>query len=386
MIFPFSVTLVAGQFRPLVGGAERQSERLAAELLKQGHSVEVVTRLLEKDHPRCEIVLGVPVRRLGSAGTGLFRLRKLERAGFALQLWRELRGSSVSRCVLVQHLLYPALVAGLATGGDGWPLVVRVSSTGTTSDFKMWGGLSAAVHRFLRSRVSTLVVLNEQARVEAMERGYSADRIVIIPNGVDVSVEPEPRTHLGAAQVIYVGGLRSEKRVDVLIEAWKKAATKGSLSIVGEGPERSRLEALSAGSRVCFLGRVEDPSSHQRAADVAVLSSDAEGMSNALIEAMAAGCACVATYIGGNVDCLFPGSTEPADGTVSEGPFGWLVRRGDIVALALALKRLDEGPEIRSRLGAAARARALSEYSIAAAAARYSDLFTRLLRERTPPT
>ena len=380
--------IVTGQFRPLVGGAERQAERLAAELLRQGHRAEVVTRRLEVDHPVVEVVAGVPVRRLGFAARGPFRIRKAERATFAFRLWRDLASNPSGRPVLVQQLLYPALVAGLVPKSNRWPLILRVSSTGETSDFRAWGMFSPLVHRFLRTRVSALVALNEAGRAEGLAAGYAASRIVVIPNGVAVGPPPEPRPIDRALRVVYVGGLRREKRVDLLLGAWKQSGVEGELTIIGDGPERGRLEQLASrlGIAVSFAGNRDDPTLFQREADVMALPSDAEGMSNALVEAMAGGCACVATYVGGNVDCLAPGMAEPAPGEVLEGRFGWLVQRGDMAALALGLRRLAADSGLRNRLGQAARERACSEYALPRVAAAYADLARRLLEERRATT
>lgn len=379
---PADLLIVVGQFRPLVGGAERQAERLAAELVRQGHGVEIATRLLEADHAREERRDGVPVRRLGRAAKSRLRIRKIERATFAIGLYRSLRKNPDTRPVLVQHLLYPALVAGLARRKPGWPLILRVSSTGETSDFAAWGALAPFVHRFLRSRISALVALNEACREEAIAAGYSADRIVVIPNGVEVGPDPKPRPTDRPPRVVYVGGLRPEKQVDLLLEAWKRAEAPGELFIVGEGPESARLKTLASALvlPVSFVGNVEDPAVLQRDADILVLSSSAEGMSNALLEGMAAGCACLATHIGGSVDCLAPGSLEPGEGEVLEGPFGWLVRRGDAAALGRGLQRLCADRATRNRLGAAARGRAASEYALPRVAAHYADLLARVAR------
>jgi len=371
--------IVVGQFRPLVGGAERQAEKLAAALMKTGHRVEITTRRLEAGHPREEILDGVPVRRIGFAAGSRFRIRKMERATFAFRLWRELARNSATRPVLVQHLLYPALVAGFARGRGGFPLILRVSSTGATSDFAAWGACSPLVHRFLRTRVHTVVALNEAGRREAVAAGYFADRIVVIPNGVEVGPPPAPRPWGRPTRVLHVGGLRPEKRLDVLLTAWCQAGAPGQLTLVGDGPERGRLEALasSLGIRVTFAGNVEEPGALQRDADILVLSSDAEGMSNALLEGMAAGCACLATHVGGNIDCLAPGSSEPVEGVWHEGPFGWLVRRGDAGAFGQALLKLCGERETRDRLGRAARERACSEYALPRVASLYADLIAR---------
>lgn len=372
--------IVVGQFRPLVGGAERQAERLAAALVRDGHRVEIATRLLEAAHPRLEAPGGVPVRRLGYAARTRFRIRKLERATFAFSLWRQLKRNPATRPVLVQHLLYPALVAAWARGRGRWPLILRVSSTGATSDFEAWGAFSPLVHRYLRSRVAALVALNEEGRREAVAKGYDAGRIVVIPNGVEVGPPPAPRPRGRPTRVVHVGGLRSEKRLDVLLSAWRLAGAPGELTLLGDGPEKGRLEALAArlGLRVTFAGNVEEPRAIQRDADMLVLSSDAEGMSNALLEGMAAGCACVATYVGGNIDCLAPGAPEPASGEWVSGRFGWLVRRGDAEGLGRALLQLCGERETRERLGRAARERACSEYALPRVASLYAELLARV--------
>lgn len=379
---------MCAQFRPLVGGAERQAERLAAELVRQGVGAEIVTRRLEADHAVEEILDGVPVRRLGFAARGPFRIRKMERATFAFRLYQDLAKNPPSRPVLVQHLLYPALIAGLACSKGGWPLILRVSSTGATSDFGAWGPVGPLVHRFLRTRVSAVVALNQASRAEAIDAGYPESRIVVIPNGVEAGPPPVLRAPGRPLHVIYVGGLRSEKRVDVLLEAWKSSGVGGTLTLLGEGPERPSLERLasSLGTPVSFKGVQDDPTSFQREADIMVLPSDAEGMSNALIEAMVAGCACIATHVGGNVDCLAPGTNEPSPGQIVEGPYGWLVRRGDVAALALGLQRLAADSATRIRLGQAARERACSVYSLKLVATTYAELSRRLTEERRLPT
>src|SRR6185312_14067319 len=124
--------------------------------------------------------------------------------------------------------------------------------------------------------------------------------------GADDGLPPRPR-------VVFTGRLHPQKNLDVLIAAWPAvaAATGASLVLVGHGPERERLEAEARarglGGRVHFTGAVADPSELLRAADVFVLPSVAEGMSNSLLEAMSTALPCVASDIGGNQDLLGPG-------------------------------------------------------------------------------
>jgi glycosyltransferase involved in cell wall biosynthesis len=138
---------------------------------------------------------------------------------------------------------------------------------------------------------------------------------------------------------------------------------------------------MAAGA-VEFLGEVEDPSGLLRDADVFVLASSAEGMSNALLEAMAAGCACVATFGGGNVDLLGPEhAAAPPAGTYLRGSAGLIVPAGDVAALGAALRDLAADPTLRRHLGQAAYLRCLQAYAIADVARTYLDLY-RALRVR----
>ena len=373
------LVIVSGGFRPIVGGAERQAERLAESFGRRGVDVEVLTRRTEASHATFEDLGAVRIHRLGAAAAGRLRVRRLERLTFVAQLIRALRRRP-DVPVLVQNLLYPALATVL--GGPSGPKVARVSSTGTTSDFAAWGSLG--VDRIFQRGFDALAVLNEQSRTEAISRGYDPKRVHIIPNGVSVP-SSRPPSFTGAKRTVFVGGLRPEKRLDLLLQAWKLSGEPGDLLVIGEGPERPRLEALARelGIAPRFLGHVDEPMALLEPGDLFVLTSDAEGMSNALLEAMTRSCACLATYVGGNVDCLSPGAPAPPPSGRVEGEYGWLVPCRDLPAIASALSTLMGNPQLRSALGTAARTRVERDYSIDRAAERYLALFHDLAQART---
>ena len=120
-----------------------------------------------------------------------------------------------------------------------------------------------------------------------------------------------------------------------------------SLVVAGEGPERRRLELLSeqlgVNTHVHFLGHVPHPADVLDAIDVFVLPSLVEGLPLALLEAMYAGRACVATAVGGVPE------------VIKSGDNGLLVPPGDEVALVEAIATLVRSVDLRRRLGAAAR-------------------------------
>lgn len=375
------VLMLVAQFWPLVGGAENQARRLAGELQRQGASVEVWTGRWDASWPSEAVLDGVPVRRIGAARPrSLLRVRRWL---FMLALWRALRRDAWRFDVIhVHQVLYPAFVAALAGRLRGVPCLARISSTGSTSDLRMAAHGGVGIQRAVTRRLLTrIVAVNARAEAECLDAGYRRDQVVRIPNGVAVGPEPPARSERERVTILYLGGLRAEKRVEDLLLAWTAAGGPGRLRVAGDGPHRERLQALAAGA-VEFLGEVEDPSALLRGADVFVLASSAEGMSNALLEAMAAGCACIATFVGGNVDLLGPELPAPPPvGTYLRGSAGLLVPAGDVAALGAALRDLSADVALRRALGEAAYRRCLQSYAIGDVARTYLDLY-RALRVR----
>jgi len=372
------VLMLVAQFWPLVGGAETQARRLAAELQRQGASVEVWTGRWDSSWPTEAVLDGVAVRRIGGAWPrSLLRVRRwLFMVSLGRALLREARRFDV---IHVHQVLYPAFLAAVAGWRRGVPCLARISSTGSTSDMRMAARGGVGIQRAVTRRLLTrIVAVNARAQAECLEAGYRREQIVRIPNGVAVGPAPAVRTAHEPVTILYLGGLRVEKRVEDILRAWMAAGRPGRLRVAGDGPHRERLQAMAAGA-VEFLGEVEDPSRLLRDADVFVLASSAEGMSNALLEAMAAGCACIATFVGGNVDLLGPEQVAPPPaGAYLRGSAGLIVAAGDVAALGAALRDLSSDPALRRTLGEAAYRRCRDGHSIEAVARAYLDLYRTL--------
>lgn len=214
--------------------------------------------------------------------------------------------------------------------------------------------------------------------------GIPLDKLVVIPNGVrPVEASPVPRTALGLRDDAFVvcaaGRLSPEKGFDRLIAALATPGLRGrklELVIAGEGPQRGALQRLSAacglGDRVHLLGHREDLPGVLRAADAFVLSSLHEGMSNALMEAMALGLPCVATPVGG------------VEELVIDGESGLVVEASAPAPLAAALARLVDDPALGRRLGAAARDRMARLFTVQANVERFEALYTALATRERP--
>jgi glycosyltransferase involved in cell wall biosynthesis len=177
----------------------------------------------------------------------------------------------------------------------------------------------------------------------------------------------------GAARIGAVANLRPVKGLDLLVgaAAHLKSEYPGAIfEVAGEGDQRAVLERqiLDSGLAGRFLlsGGTADVPGFLSGLHIAVLCSHAEGMSNALLEYMAAGRAVVATRVGAAPDLI------------THERHGLLVPPGDAAALAAAIGRLLREPELAVRLGQAARDRARQRYSRAAMVRRFEDFYERL--------
>jgi len=224
--------------------------------------------------------------------------------------------------------------------------------------------------------------------------GVPAERIEVIRNGIDAAdvpvADPDSNSDIDELRrrvrstfdlpvdttlVTCVGRLAAQKRLDDLvwaIELLGHHAPTAHLLLVGDGPERSRLEQFSeqAGCRrrIRFAGHRDDVAAIWAASDMAWLASDFEGQSNSLMEAMAAGLPVIASDIPANAEL------------VTDGVTGNLVPVGDAAAFARCTAGLIEAPERARVLGRAARQRMLEEFSVRSAVDAHARLYRRLVR------
>jgi glycosyltransferase involved in cell wall biosynthesis len=218
------------------------------------------------------------------------------------------------------------------------------------------------------------------------------ETVSIIPNGIDLtryrpntspSVRSELRRKLGVAEetelVIHVAGLRPVKDQATLLRAWRVVLDGcGSgpfpmLLIAGEGECYPQLQAvaqqLQLGDLVRFLGQCRDVETMLPACDLFVVSSISEGLSFAILEAMACGLAVVATRVGGNSEL------------VEDGQSGLLTPSGDAGALGIALGQLLRQPERRRRMGERGRVLAEQRFDLGRAATAYGRIYRQLAHD-----
>jgi glycosyltransferase involved in cell wall biosynthesis len=143
------------------------------------------------------------------------------------------------------------------------------------------------------------------------------------------------------------------------------------LLIVGDGPEKTPLEdqarALGVEKNVTLTGSQKNVCPYLQAADIFILPSFTEGISNALLEAMSAGLACMATPVGGSNEVL------------AQGRYGKMIPVADIRAWAEAFVELGNDASQRRRLGGLARQRILDTYDFNIVGTQYEALYNELL-------
>lgn len=212
--------------------------------------------------------------------------------------------------------------------------------------------------------------------------GVPPDRVRTIRNGVDVSaipVTPSPLASPPGVRLLAVGAISPEKSFETLVDALALLGNPGAtLTILGEGAGRTTLEAriraVELAGRVRLPGHEADLRPYLAGSDIYVQSSVREGLSNALLAAMAAGLPVVATDVGGTREA------------VAEGETGLLVPPRDPSALAAAIRRLAASPEEARRMGAGGRRRVETEFPAERELGETVNWIEELLRRRSAGT
>jgi sugar transferase (PEP-CTERM/EpsH1 system associated) len=235
------------------------------------------------------------------------------------------------------------------------------------------------VRRFLSRWVKEFTCVSKHMERWLLDEVKIRRPVSQIYNGVDTGVFCPGdegfriRKELGISEKTFVAGVigRLDPIKDHLslfsaFEALRKQRTDARLLVVGDGPARRRLES-AAGEGVVFLGNRLDVPEILRSVDVFVLPSLNEGISNTILEAMAAGVAVVATRVGGNPEL------------VEDGQTGTLVSARDKEAFASALIRYLDDPGLRRLHGEAGRTRVRNHFSISKMVDGYEAVYRRVV-------
>jgi glycosyltransferase involved in cell wall biosynthesis len=232
---------------------------------------------------------------------------------------------------------------------------------------QVWGAMEAA----------DCVVSNSRRNLDLAQRhGLRLPPNFVIYNPVAAPGRARPAEPAACPRIVAAGTLHAGKAYDVLLAALGRLAAEGlsfECLLAGSGPERPALEALAArlglSQRVQFLGDIDDVPALFSTAHILAHPSKSEGLSNTILEAMGEGLPVVACPVGATAEIL------------ADGESGLLVMAGAVEELAAALRRLLTDPELRGRLGKAARESALRFCGENTVSDQWEALLHRLVKE-----
>jgi glycosyltransferase involved in cell wall biosynthesis len=406
---PLKLALVTRRYPPLIGGAEKVLSYLAQALAMEGAEVNVLTsqipgsrfstsedvplEQLKPRRPTAQVepgrlsVVRLKTSRLRFWGTWLY-MRNLEQ-------WFDRNRVDLAYVSMLKHDAYVVVRAGKRLK---FPVVLRPEGAGATGDvaWQSWGNFGRRIGRTCR-RAEAFVSISKSVEDELQNSLRSgtmrnsrtpqksnpesdAPRIVSIPNGVPVPESPwqiRPGWQT-APRAIFVGRLAPEKGLDTLVKAWPRVRSRfpaAQLVLIGEGPERTALESragtlgltLGPAQAIELPGQASNVADAFRNADLFVLPSREEGMSIALLEAMALGIPVVASSILGN------------HRLVDHAEHGLLVPPDDPESLGRAIIEQWENLDRAVQMGLAARHRVEQQFSIEAVAREHLVLFRELI-------
>jgi rhamnosyl/mannosyltransferase len=367
------VLQVYKDYAPVVGGIESHLERLAVDLARRGVEIEVLVTARGKETVR--------TREAAVAVTRAGRLATFASTPLSVSLFREIGGRRPD----IVHLHHPYPIGELA-----WllrspaPAVISYHS-----DIVRQRQLLRVYRPFLRRVLARarFILVNDLRYAESSPHlGRHLAKCRPVPWGIEVErYGPRPdlapraaelRRTLGTPLVLFIGQLRYYKGVQFLLEAMRR--TDGHLAVIGDGPERARLEEVGRSKdlagRVHLLGRLsdEDVIAAYHACDVFVLPSvyRSEAWGFVILEAMAAGKPVITTELGTGTSILN-----------RQGETGLVVPPADPEALARAIDALLGDPAAREAMGRKGYERVSRNFTHARTVARTLAVYREVLGE-----
>ena len=376
-----NILFIIRYFYPFVGGTEKQALSLASSLVKKGVNVKIITSRFERKWPKHEVMDEVEVIRLFSprvkilgALLFLFCLAGYlikNRKNFSLVHTFQI-GYTSSLSILLGNLLRK-------------PSVIKLPSSG-------WGGdvqrarktICGKIFLFVAKRATRIITLSTTMEQELKKEAVEPSRLCSIINGVDllryneIKEKGQLRKILGISNkktIIYTGRLSVEKGVDFLIHSFSKVKEEIAcqLIIIANGPERENVARLldhhHLSKSVILIEEADEIARYLNAADVFVLPSRFEGLSNSLLEAMACGLPVISTRVGGSVDII------------NDGINGLLIDVDNEEQLARAISKVLNEPLQGIEMGRNARKKIEDSYDLNKITDRYLELYNKLDRK-----
>lgn len=408
------VAMVIQRFRPHFTGQGVQLEQLCQHLAGRGITSHIFTaqRGQPSEHERCD---GYTIHRLRcDLLPGSHNKNQLWMPTFAARVGAALLRPGAGFDLVHVHALSDALYpAWLAARLRRIPVLFEMTLLGDDDPL----AVARRLHRLRRQRLAIYrrcdgyVAMSRAFLDSYSSAGLPASRLHLIPQGVDTrKFRPARRGETSALRaalslpvngplVAFVGSLIKRKGIDLLLRAWATVHERhpaATLVLIGRDdfePDsdddvflRQAVSSLPAGvaASIVQLGLRDDTADLLRCADVFAFPTRREGFGSVIIEAMACGLPCVVTRLEGITDMIF--AAPLTSGTCPGQADGVVVAQEDAGAIAAQIDHLLASPQARSKIGDAARARAVAEYDFTRITDQYLDVYEQLARPAGPRT
>ena len=386
-----SLLVLTPRYVPLYSGGALQEHRALRAIASHGVPVQVLT-LAWPGLPARETIDAVAVRRIGSPS-------RPGRLRFALAcVAAVVRGPQRHRVVVAMAESTFLIASKRHLNRLGCPTVLRLSLEGADDPEAIRSQRFGAFKLRLVSAAREIICLTPALAESCRRSGVPEERIRLLPNAVDLGVHRSPSVAARAAArrrlsipprfrvAVFLGALTERKGILDLLDAWGAAGREAAESLlllcgpasIEENPSvdpaylervRQRIDRDDLRGRVRIAGLLDQPGvlDHLRASDIYVSMSRAEGLPNAVLEAMAMGVPVLVTARRGSLD-----------GVLSHGEQGWLVEPGSPSRYLQLLNSAIADPDRLRAMGAAARRRIEDRFSLDAKIEAYRELLARL--------
>ena len=362
----------------LMGGAERQIYELAKALDKDKFNITIASLECVGQAPR-HLIEGIGCRFVDFKVKRIYGL-----SGFTqgIRFWRFLRREKI-------HILQTYHFSSDIWGTFLAHLAGVRSIISNRRDMGFWRTKRhVAAYKWVNRWVHKIIAVSESIKhLVTSEEGVPGEKIEVIYNGINLhdtwhmTHDICSREKLGIKKddvvIMHVANLTPVKGHAHLLQAMARLlpeCPKAKLILVGEGPLRGELtelvEQLNLTDNVVFLGKREDARQLLNMADICVLPSLSEGMSNSILEYMAAGKPVVAARVGGNPEL------------VDDGRTGILVDKENSEQLARAIESLMNSPHKRVEMGKNGYEKVKEKFSMSTMVSAYTDLFMNMTRKK----
>lgn len=370
------ITFVTEHYPPDPGGVATSSQRVAEALAGSGHVVQVLTfdssrPLTSEDYVRSTVENGVTVNRIGPfflrhPDLATISLSEKLRAVFRRRACNQMLASAIDFCpdaILSFYLLNAGFLARFVASSLRVPCFVGVR--GNDIGLNIFHVERFAAIRWTLQGAAAVLCVNEHLRQRTLMMSPElADRTVVIPNGVKAPAEVPSRSNAKARLthvtgwtedtpvVVFVGTLREKKGIATLLSAFQATVQTSPVKLLVVGPSIGNVERRLVGEhwdRLVEEGHLfctgqlprEQVPDWVVAADIIVMPSLDDGMANGLLEGMALGLCPVASHV--------------FKEEIREGETGFLFEAGNATQLSELFARLATAPDLRCRVGGAAR-------------------------------